>query len=173
MEVKHQSTPVPWLGLGPPEGLQGCCQLPGCLSCGIDRAWQSDGHGPAFPAGSLGNEPGHWGSTGGYLGQRWPQRHGATSEILRAGMLAPLPLARTWSPRGRGGHILPLWGDSDTGSPRGTVQGIVQRSASAPQNTPLPEVLTLQPVMLMGGGAAPKSLQQQWGHSTFQGSMGC
>lgn len=28
MEGKHQSPPVPWLGLGDPGGLQGCCQLP-------------------------------------------------------------------------------------------------------------------------------------------------
>lgn len=44
-----------------------------------------------------------------------------------------------WSPRGRGGHILPLWGDSCAASPQGTVQGIVQGSSRAPQNSPLPE----------------------------------
>lgn len=79
----------------------------------------------------------------------------------------------TRSPRGRSGHILPLWGDSCAGSPWGTVQGIVQGSASAPQNLPLAGVLTPQPgatpVMPMGGGTAPKSLQQQWAHSTSRG----
>lgn len=29
VEAKHRSTPVPWLGLGDPGGLQSCCQLPG------------------------------------------------------------------------------------------------------------------------------------------------
>lgn len=28
VEAKHRSIPVPWLGLGCPGGLQGCCQLP-------------------------------------------------------------------------------------------------------------------------------------------------
>lgn len=34
VEAKHWSIPVP--GLGDAGGLQGCCQLPGCLSCSID-----------------------------------------------------------------------------------------------------------------------------------------
>lgn len=100
-------------------------------------------HRAAFPAGSLGNEPGHRESARGHLGQGWPQRHRATSEILRAGMLAHYlwqgHRGLSWPPRGRGGHILPLRGDSCAGSPRGTVQRIVQGSAGHPKTPPSQE----------------------------------
>lgn len=125
-----EASEQPWLGLGDAANAQRC------PSCGIDRAWQRDGARSCFPSGFTGEAPGV------FWGQGRPQGHGATSETLRAEMLALLPPARTprphMDPQGKEVAKLCPWGVT-------AVQGIVQGSASAPQNTALPGALSPQP----------------------------
>lgn len=92
------------------EGCGAAANYRRCLSCGIDRGSRM-GHRPTFPAGSLGNEPGHRGSRlprlspwqpRGYLGQRQSRGHRFTSKTPRAGLLNPPSL-----PPARGTHA---WG---------------------------------------------------------------
>ena len=134
----------------------------------------------------------------GHLGLRWPRGHGATSKAPGTGLLVspPPPPARgtrAWgsgfapvascgSPRGGGGHILSPapWVEGCTGSPRGSLCRGLCRDLPVPPKTPPPpqESSPLSqghpvPMELAGGGAATKSLQQQWGHSTSSGSVGC
>lgn len=144
VEAKHGSIPVPWLGLGDPGGLQGCCQLP---EVPVLRHRSSPAQGWSTELLSqqdhwvtslgTGEAPvGIWGRDGP-RGMEPPLKYselGCSPHYLWQGHHGLL-----WPPRGRGGHILPLRGDSCAGSPRGTVQRIVQGSARAPQTPPSQE----------------------------------
>lgn len=72
--AEDQSVPCPgWGWGGMREGCGAAANYRRCPSCGIDRGSRT-GRRPTFPAGLLGNEPGHRGSRlprqpGGYLGQ--------------------------------------------------------------------------------------------------------
>lgn len=122
VEVKHGSTPVPWLGLGDPGGLQGCCQLPG-VPVLWHRSSLAEGWGTALLSQQV-----HWvmsqgtgEAPGGIWGRHGPR--GVSSEILRAEMLPPVP--RTpWphmAPQEKGWPYSAPVGDSCAGSPWGTV----------------------------------------------------
>lgn len=147
-----------------------------CPSCGIDRG-SGTGRRPTFPAGLLGNEPGHWGSRlprqpgGGIWGRESrggveppPKRPELGCSPPNSGKGHPgpgggfAPVASCGAPRGGGGRIL-------TPAPRGcgfaladSAQGGCQCPPKHPPRSPHPSASGTQtPLSCWGGGRGGSS----------------